>query len=180
MSETLIPILTLLMLCPTPPPALSHFRYRTHRVGGARLLEDLFSRSSNRARESHAHSPVTCPHPAPRKPPQPVWPQPCPCPWGSGGEGLLSVCPTWCRIFCQRLETVTFISQKALGDNLGCNGSNSGSFITEIHWKGWRGENTGSVMSPSLSSLGLPPQAGGASGRTECRGKPAINQLCLY
>lgn len=85
-----------------------------------------------------------------------------------------------CRIFCQRLETVTFISQKALGDNLGCNGSNSGSFITEIHWKGWRGENTGSVMSPSLSSLGLPPQAGGASGRTECRGKPAINQLCLY
>ena len=85
-----------------------------------------------------------------------------------------------CRIFCQRLETVTFILQKALGDNLGCNGRNSGSFTTEIHWKGWRGENTGSVMSPSLSSLGLPPQAGGASGRTECWGKPAINQLCLY
>ena len=34
--------------------------------------------------------------------------------------------------FCQRLETVTFISQKALGDNLGCNGRNSGSFATEI------------------------------------------------
>lgn len=50
----------------------------------------------------------------------------------------------------------------------------------KYHQKAWRRENTGSVMSPSLSSLGLPPQARGASGRTGCWGKPAINQLCLY
>lgn len=33
MSETLVPSLTLLMLCPTP----SHFRYGLHIGGGARL-----------------------------------------------------------------------------------------------------------------------------------------------
>lgn len=84
------------------------------------------------------------------------------------------------RIFCQRLETVTFTSQKALGDNLGCMEGTRVSSAQKHHRKGGRRENTGFVMSASLSSLGCASQAGGASGRIERWGKPAINQLCLH
>lgn len=83
------------------------------------------------------------------------------------------------RVFFQRLETITFISQKVLGDNLGCIEGTQVSSLQKHHQKGVEERNPW-VCDVPISLLTGTHTTGDTSGRIECWGRPAINQLCLY
>lgn len=79
------------------------------------------------------------------------------------------------RMFCQRWETVTFVSKK--GDYLDCI---EGTRVSSPHPERDGGEKTLGLRCP-IPLLAGPRTAGWSRSRQNCvLGKATINQLCLY